>query len=338
MKEECVGDNMKRIVGVVVCVIMCLMLSGCFNKSPKIVLEQDNFMVEVNDQYFRIANLSPFIKVSDSKGNNIPFSELSIKGDYDLEVIGKYQLSITATSDGGSTVEMINLNVVDTTKPVFSFVDDEILIYNGTKFNPDPIMNLIFAVDNYEGNVTDRVTYSGEVNANEVGTYIVDYTVSDTSGNTNKISVTYRVTNSMDEFVDYIYKRAIDFYWGKYFIVDKTSKVLNYDKAVYYMFTNNGQAQFERACGLRDNYDNTQSGIILTKVADDIYMYPQDKIIVNNYINTSFKVAYRRGIYLQFYAIAHYSNGIKPVLDLDGLFYLKRVDGKWYVDEFALPN
>ncbi len=329
---------MKRVVGVLIGVLLCLILSGCFNRSPKIELEQDNFVVEVNDPYFRLANFSPFIKASDHKGNTIAFNELSIMGDYDLAVVGKYQLSITATSETGSAVERINLNVVDTTKPEFGFVDDEIIIYNGTKFDPDPTMNLIFAVDNYEGDVTDRITYSGDVNANNVGVYIVDYSVSDTSGNTNELSVTYRVTNSMDEFVDYIYKRTIDFYWGKYFIVDQEFKVLNYDDAVYYMFTNNGQAQFERASSLKENHDNTQSGITLTKLEDSIYMYKQDKVIVNNYINTTFRVAYRRGIYLHFYATAYYSNGIKSVLDIDGLFYLKRVDGKWYVDEFALPN
>ncbi|MDD2592257.1 MAG: DUF5011 domain-containing protein [Erysipelotrichaceae bacterium] len=329
---------MKRYFVIMLWMMLCLIASGCVDRSPKINLAEKDFIVEVNDPNFQLVNLSPYIEAIDHQKKPISFADLTIMGDYDLSTVGNYELVITATSEKSSTSEKIELHVVDTTRPEFGYIDTEIIVWRGTTFDPDPTMNLIFAYDNYDKDVTDRITYDGEVDASKEGTYLVDYEVNDTSGNTNAITVTYRVTDSREEFVDYIYKRTIDFYWGKYFIIDHDWSILNYDDAVYYMFTNNGQDQFERACGLRDNHDNTQSGIMLEKLDDKIFMYPQDRVIVNNYLNTTLTLAYRRGINMYFYAVAHYSNGITSVLDIEGLFYLKRVQGKWYVEEFALPN
>ncbi|MPM65423.1 hypothetical protein SDC9_112319 [bioreactor metagenome] len=227
---------------------------------------------------------------------------------------------------------------MDTTKPVFNVVSDEVLVYLGTEFSADAEMNLLFAEDNNDKNVTERITYVGEVDPKRAGVYPVEYTVSDASGNTASTTITYRVTDSLDEYVSYLYKRTIDFYWGKYFITDNDQTVTNYDSAVYYFFTNNGQQQFERACGLAENTDDTAGGIQLVKTDDQIYMYDQEKIVVNNYLATTLTKAYQKGIYLRFYAVASYGNGIETIMTQDSLFSLKRVEGKWYVDNFALPN
>lgn len=328
---------MKRLMILLIGLSLLYIVSGC-SRSPKIHLEEKDFMVEVNDEYFVLENLSAIVKASDNKGNPIPFENLKIMGEYDLSTCGSYPLTITASVENHATVENVILNVVDTSKPIFGYVDKEILVYRNTKFNADPKMNLIFAYDAYEKDVTDRIQYDQTVTTNKVGVYEVLYSVSDSSGNTNELKVNYRVTDSLIEFTRYIYQRTIDFYWGKYFIVDETYRILNYDTAVYYMFTNNGQAQFERGAGLSVNRDNTQGGITLTKELDGIYMYPQMKVMINNYLYTDFNVAYQRGIYLRYYALAYYSNNNKAAIALDSRFDLKKVDGKWYVEEFALPN
>jgi len=317
---------------------VCIGISGCLPKSPTIEISDKNIIVEVNDQDFNNESLKDYIKAYDSKGNEIAFENLTIMGNYNLSTIGNYPLTITATSNNNSTIETININVVDLTKPVFNIVSQEILVYLGTDFSVDPKTNLIFAYDNYDQNITDRITYTGEVDTDKVGLYPIIYTVSDTSGNLSQVTVNYHVTDSMEEFAMFLYKKTIAFYWGDYFIVDQDNKVLNYDDAVYYMFTTNGQSQFERACGLAINFDNVAQGIQLTKTDEAIYMYDQERIYVNNYLSTSLSKAYEKGIYLRYRAIASYGNGITTVLTLDNQFNLKKVAGKWYVDEFALPN
>ena len=329
---------MKRLLMMMMICLICIGISGCLPKSPTIEISDPNIIVEVNDQNFSDESLKDYIKAYDYKDNEIPFENLTIMGNYDLSTIGNYPLTITATSNNNSTIETVNINVVDLTKPIFNVVSQEILVYLGTDFNADPKMNLIFANDNYDQNITDRITYTGEVNTDKVGLYPVIYTVSDTSGNISETTVNYHVTDSMEEFAMFLYKKTIAFYWGDYFIVDQDKKVLNYDDAVYYMFTNDGQSQFERACGLAVNSDNTAQGIQLTTLDGVIYMYDQERIYINNYLSTTLNKTYEKGIYLNYRAIASYGNGITTVLTQDNQFNLKKVAGKWYVDDFALPN
>jgi hypothetical protein len=68
---------------------------------------------------------------------------------------------------------------VDLTKPTFAGVED-ITIYKGDNFGP---MINVFAEDDLDGNITHRITYDGNVNRNEPGTYLVTYKVSDLAGN-----------------------------------------------------------------------------------------------------------------------------------------------------------
>lgn len=329
---------MKRLLITLMIGMICVGISGCLPKSPTIEILDNNIIVEVNDQKFCDESLKDYVQAYDYKGNEIPFENLTIMGDYDLSTIGNYPLTITATSNNNSTIETLNINVVDTTKPILKIVFQEILVYLGTDFNADPKMNLLTAYDNYDKDLTDRITFQGDVNTEKVGTYPVVYMVSDSSGNVSETTINYYVTDSMEEFAMFLYKKTIAFYWGDYFITDQDDKVLNYDDAVYYMFTNNGQSQFEKACGLAINTDNTAKGIQLTKVDGDIYMYDQERVYINNYLSTTLTKAYQKGIYLHYRAIASYGNGITTVLTLDNQFNLKKVTGKWYVDDFALPN
>ena len=49
------------------------------------------------------------------------------------------------------------------------------------------------AMDNYDGDVTDKVTISGSVDVTTLGDYVLTYTVTDNSGNTSKINRNVKV-------------------------------------------------------------------------------------------------------------------------------------------------
>jgi hypothetical protein len=69
--------------------------------------------------------------------------------------------------------------VVDTTSPIFFGIED-IVIYVGESF--DPLFG-VTATDDIDGNLTNQITFTGFVNINIPGTYILTYSVSDQSNN-----------------------------------------------------------------------------------------------------------------------------------------------------------
>lgn len=68
----------------------------------------------------------------------------------------------------------------DTTSPKFSGVDDKKIEF-GSSID---LLNGVKAIDDVDGDVTKRISVSGEVDTNKSGTYKITYLVSDKSGNT----------------------------------------------------------------------------------------------------------------------------------------------------------
>lgn len=82
------------------------------------------------------------------------------------------------------------INVVDRENPnILLKGKNEISIYLGTKFS-DPGVT---AEDNYDGDITNKVSIDGKVNTNELGEYTINYKVSDSSGNESTIKRTVKV-------------------------------------------------------------------------------------------------------------------------------------------------
>jgi hypothetical protein len=67
----------------------------------------------------------------------------------------------------------------DTVDPVLTGVDD-LSIAAGDVF--DPLLE-VSATDNVDGDITDKIIFSGSYNVNVVGTYLLSYRVKDSSGN-----------------------------------------------------------------------------------------------------------------------------------------------------------
>jgi len=72
------------------------------------------------------------------------------------------------------------VNVVDSTPPVITLLGDAVMTLEvGTPYGEPGCT----ATDNYDGDITEQVVVTGSVNHNNLGTYIVYYNVSDSSGN-----------------------------------------------------------------------------------------------------------------------------------------------------------
>ena len=88
----------------------------------------------------------------------------------------------------------------DRNAPVFHFANgEEVFLYKGETFKED-----VSAEDDADGDVTSRVTRSGTVNKDKIGTYTLTYTVSDEWGNvaTKKRYVTVKRKLELPEKMD----------------------------------------------------------------------------------------------------------------------------------------
>ena len=88
----------------------------------------------------------------------------------------------TENEDLGKTT---TTKVKDTEKPVITLKGEENITINlGDKYKESGVI----ATDNIDGDITSKVSVSGKVNENIEGTYVLIYTIKDSSGNSAKVS------------------------------------------------------------------------------------------------------------------------------------------------------
>jgi hypothetical protein len=148
------------------------------------------------------------IVVKDSFGNNVAdgtaitltsnFGTVSGSG---TTVSGSVTRTLGSTSIGGATLDVTGLTTsgdtaivfVDTTAPLLDIVGGNMLTVWVNNAYSDPVASSTDAVD---GNLSSFVTIdSSSVDTSTIGTYFVDYDVTDLSGNTNHKVLTVNVVD-----------------------------------------------------------------------------------------------------------------------------------------------
>ncbi len=155
--------------------------------SPVITINGDgNIIVEVHTSYTELGAV-----VSDNYDTGLA---AVITGSVDVNTLGRYYIYYDATDTTGNeaTTRIRHVDVVDTTLPVLTLTgSSNITLEVGSIYN-EPGATV---TDNYDTSPT--VTTSGTVDTNTVGTYIVTYSSTDTSGNTASIQRTVNIVDSV---------------------------------------------------------------------------------------------------------------------------------------------
>lgn len=113
-------------------------------------------------------------------------------GDVDTSKPGRYEIEYYVTnSRNKNKVETKRIiDVVDSTKPEIKLNgEDNVTIYAGTEYKEEGAT----ASDNYDGDISSKITILGEVNTKKAGTYTVKYYVQDSSANVAEITRTVTV-------------------------------------------------------------------------------------------------------------------------------------------------
>lgn len=118
----------------------------------------------------------------ESEGNDIS-SSIEISNNVNLNALGTYTVTYTATSSSGETHSVDRIVIVqDTSSPVFIFKnDDSVEIYpNKTDYSFDFV-----AIDNFDGDLTSQVSYQyGDPTSTPGESFTDQISVTDSNGNT----------------------------------------------------------------------------------------------------------------------------------------------------------
>ncbi|HOZ54326.1 MAG TPA: DUF5011 domain-containing protein [Bacilli bacterium] len=158
-------------------------------ENPVIVLKgSTNITLECKNDY-----IEPGYTVDDNKDKDLA-KDVKITGNLNTEKVGKYTLiyKVSDKSGNGDTAKRV-INVVDTNSPILKLSGrNTIYIYKNSTYREKGIKS---AVDNIDGDVSDTLEISGDVDTTTLGTYKVIYTVQDKSGNITEKFRTVNVIN-----------------------------------------------------------------------------------------------------------------------------------------------
>jgi len=150
-------------------------------------------------------------------------------GSVDVNTLGSYTLTYSATDSSGNTATTVTrtVNVVDTTAPVITLAgDNPITIEVGSSFT-DPGAT---ATDNYDSSVT--VTTTGSVDVNTLGSYTITYSATDSSSNTASTTRTVNVVDTTAPVITLAGDNPITIEGGGSFTDPGATATDNYDTTV----------------------------------------------------------------------------------------------------------
>lgn len=176
----------------------------------------------------------PSINATVTDKNNSPVTNIVV--DYssiNMNVIGKYPVTITATDEYGAIAQTtVTINVVHTTKPIITLVNEgiDILIEVEQETYLDPGYS---AYSNYYGDITGDVVVNGVVNTNQTGTYTLTYTVKDASNNLADIKTrTIKVVDTVKPTLTILGENPVTLELGDTFIDAGVLALDNYDQNI----------------------------------------------------------------------------------------------------------
>lgn len=126
------------------------------------------------------------------------------KGSIDTNTIGEYTIEYTTDIPYLFNKDSVKrtIHVIDSEAPSIKLKESDITMYLGDEYR-EPGFN---AIDSYDGNLTDKVEITNNINEKLPGTYTIDYKVTDSSGNTTiekrKVTIKERETTTTKKTVN----------------------------------------------------------------------------------------------------------------------------------------
>ena len=125
--------------------------------------------------------------------NKKSIKDITIKGKVDNKKIGTYKINYIVKYKKIVKKATRTIKVVDTTSPEINIGAETVNLLVGNDYTEFGFS----ASDNYDGDITSKVTSTNNIDKNTVGTYEVNYEVSDSSGNKSSARRVVNVINAL---------------------------------------------------------------------------------------------------------------------------------------------
>lgn len=214
-KKKTITKNDIWLISTLVIIAICVILSYIFfmkrASTELALLGEENIVLEVGNEYKEEGYVA---KISEKNIND----KVKVISDLNTNAVGNYKISYNLKIgylDVDKTVSR-QVKIVDTTKPEIKIEGKKkVVAYIGDKFKYPKYT----AIDNYDGDITDKVLVSDNINFEKVGKYEINYKVVDSSGNADEQKVTVSVEKKKNPYV------VVS-------IANQTLKYYEYDKLV----------------------------------------------------------------------------------------------------------
>ncbi|WP_152570654.1 OmpL47-type beta-barrel domain-containing protein [Paenibacillus tyrfis] len=161
---------------------------------PVITLRGDNpMLLEVGTPY-----AEPGAEALDAQDGDLT-RQMTVTGSVYSAKLGTYELRYRVSDRTGNTAEATRIvHVVDTTKPVITIRGaNPAIVALGDSYTDAGAT----AMDNYDGDLTNRMTVTGSVYTKQMGIYMIRYSVSDSSGNVAEAVRTVHVVDKESPYI-----------------------------------------------------------------------------------------------------------------------------------------
>ncbi len=145
-------------------------------KGPNIYLKGGNlFVLSFGKEY-----TDPGYTAIDNTDGDVT-DKVTVKGEVDDKKLGEYSVIYTVEDSKHNISEIERVvKIIDDDSPVFKFKKPlNTYAIKGKSID----LNDYIVTDNYDGDLTDKVVVSGEVDVNKEGIYKIEYSVVDNNGN-----------------------------------------------------------------------------------------------------------------------------------------------------------
>jgi len=221
MKKEKWVSTIKIILIVLAVIVFSLTIVAIIIERSKIqfsLLGKNEVTLEVGEKYIELGFIATLRKNDISKRVNVKSNVDTNKvGDYTIN----YNLGIIYLYFNKTLVRKVH--VVDTKKPELTIQGDkQVKLYVGDSFEY-PVYS---ATDNYDGEITNNVKMTSNLDTNKIGVYEVNYSVSDSSNNVSEEKIVINVVErKKDPYIKVSISKQTLYYYEYDKLVLETSVV-----------------------------------------------------------------------------------------------------------------
>ena len=168
-------------------IIIIITISVIYTTCPRLQLNgSPNITMSYREKYEEAG-----VIVKNANGNYM--SKIKIENNIDTTKIGNYYIDYSLKLKGKKLHVRRNIKIIDNISPVIKLKGNQIIEMSINTEYKEPGYT---AIDEYDGDITDKVEIKGKIDTENYGEYVLTYKVKDNSDNTTEVN---RIIKIIDE-------------------------------------------------------------------------------------------------------------------------------------------